>query len=153
MIYALIIFVVALAIAPLLHFAPSRRQRAQARLRETAAIAGLFVEFRDLPLPPAQLQRMPASERQVIYYGRRLRASRGAPRARTAWWRAGDEWRRERGVPEVPEWADELPATVLALGLSESSCGCYWREEGDEETVREIAARLAAWGSELEGRS
>jgi hypothetical protein len=153
MVYVFIIFVVLLALAPLLHFLPSRRQREQASLREAAALAGLFVEFRDLPLPAAHLQRLAAAERQVLYYGRRLRPARGRPRANAAWWRVGDEWRRSPGTPEAPALTSELPAAVLALGVSEGSCGCYWREEGDCETVQQIAAFLLAWGRDLEALS
>ena len=47
--YLLIVFVIALALAPLSHFVPSKRQRHIARLREYAAVHGLFVEFRSLP--------------------------------------------------------------------------------------------------------
>jgi len=47
--YLLIIFVIALALAPLSHFVPSKRQRKVVCLREYAAVHGLFVEFRTLP--------------------------------------------------------------------------------------------------------
>ena len=46
--YFLILFVLALAIAPLTHFLPSKRQRQIARMREYAALHGMFVEFRKL---------------------------------------------------------------------------------------------------------
>jgi hypothetical protein len=39
---------------------------------------------------------------------------------------------------------------VLAIGLSDASCGVYWREEGDAEMVREIAEKLQNWRAELE---
>ena len=45
----LILFVIALALAPLWHFLPSKGQRKAARMREHAAVQGLFVEFRELP--------------------------------------------------------------------------------------------------------
>ncbi len=44
--YFIIIFVVALALAPLSHFLPSKRQRKVAGMREYAAVHGMFVEFR-----------------------------------------------------------------------------------------------------------
>ena len=47
--YFLIIFVIAVALAPLGHFLPSKRQRKVARMREYAAVHGMFVEFRALP--------------------------------------------------------------------------------------------------------
>jgi hypothetical protein len=47
--YLLIILVIAIALAPLSHFVPSKRQREVARMREYAAVNGLFVEFRGVP--------------------------------------------------------------------------------------------------------
>jgi hypothetical protein len=143
----IIVVVVFLALAPLWHFMPTKRQRSQARLREAAALAGLFVEFRDLPLPPARRERLPAAERQVLYYGRRLKPGRKKGRARSDWGREGDGW---GGSGPPPEIAAALPDSVLALSVSDASCGCYWREEGDEETVRGIAGLLADWAASLE---
>lgn len=151
MVYGLIALLILLAMAPLWHFMPSRRQRLQAGLREAAALEGLFVEFRDLPLPAARLQRMPASERQVLYYGRRLRRSRGGHRSPAAWWRDKEQWaQRPVARDPTPAVAMDMPSAVLALGLSEDSCGCYWREEGDRDTVQSIARLLHAWAGSLE---
>lgn len=148
--YWLIALVVMLALAPLLQFLPSRRQRHQAQLREAAALAGLFVEYRDLPLPPQRRGRLPAAERQVIYYGRRLPpSSRRSPRRNAAWWREGGHWTGPRPSPAPPGLVAELPAGALAIGCSEASCGCYWREEGDLDDVAKIAALLQRWAAEL----
>ncbi|MDP5052813.1 MAG: hypothetical protein NWP69_03390, partial [Congregibacter sp.] len=92
MAYAIVALIILLALAPLWHFMPTKRQRHQAQLRETAALAGMFVEFRDLPLEPSRLARLPASERQVLYYGIRLPASKKTPRPRQSWHRQGDSW-------------------------------------------------------------
>jgi hypothetical protein len=145
--YLIILVIIGLALAPLWHFMPTRRQRHQAGMREAAALAGLFVEFRDLPLPDKQRQRLPAVDRQVLYYGRRLKPRRGSPRQRQSWWREGDRW---RGTAALPAIAAKVPAAVLALGISDASCGCYWREDGDPGTVREIAEALALWAEESE---
>ena len=149
MAYALIAVAVLLALAPLWHFFPSRRQRQLAGMRETAALGGLFVEFRDLPLPDYRLVRMPAAERQVLYYGRRLRHATGKPPKSAAWWRDEGAWRARPGVPAPPAIAHRLPPTVLAIGVEEGGCGCYWREEGDVESVQQIAALLEEWAAEL----
>jgi hypothetical protein len=149
MAYFVIVVVVLLALAPLWQFLPSRGQRRQARMREAAALAGLFVEFRDLPLPAARRKRLPAAERQVLYYGRRLPARRGAGRGSTAWWREDGGWRSEQRAATLPPVAQEMPPAVLAIGCSDSSCGCYWREEGDLECVARIASLLQRWADEL----
>ena len=139
------LLVVLLALAPLWHFAPSKRQRLQARLRERAALSGLFVELRDLPLPPDRLERMAKAERQVVYYGCRLRASGAVPTRRTAWYRSGDEWACRDGRDEAPEIVREIPVSVLAVDLGPASCGFYWREDGTEAEVTDMAERLLAW--------
>ncbi len=145
----IVLLVVLLALAPLWHFAPTKRQRLQARLRECAALNGLFVELRDLPLPQDRLARMPAGERQVVYYGCRLRTSGMVPMRRTAWYRSGDDWSCRNGREAPPDFVQEIPDSVLAVDLGPESCGLYWREEGTEDDVISLARRLAAWRDQL----
>jgi len=139
----LILLVVGLALAPLWHFRPSPRQRTQAALRERAALAGLYVEFRDLPRP--RRERLPASERQVLYYGLRLPPSRGAGRRARAWWREGGGWRASEGREAPPGAVASLPDWALAVGIDEASCGVYWHESAGPEAVDAIADALTAW--------
>ncbi|MFT7287154.1 MAG: hypothetical protein ACI87W_001266 [Halieaceae bacterium] len=145
--YLVIVLIVLLALAPLWHFMPSKRQRRQASLREQAALAGLFVEFRDIPLPPARKERLSASERQVLYYGRRLPASRSEPRSRAVWWREGDAWSALPPGAPPPGIVADLPLAVLAIGVAEDSCGIFWQEDGDAETVGVLVDLLACWHS------
>ena len=151
MVYGLIIFVVFLALAPLWHFMPTRRQRAQARMREAAALAGLFVEYRDLPMPQRYLERMPATDRQLLYYGCRVRPAKGRERHAGAWWRSNDGWTAGPVRDAPPAVAAQMPASVSALSVDNSSCGCYWQERGDVATVATIAQLLTRWAEELEG--
>ncbi len=145
----IVIVVIFLALAPLWHFAPSKTQRKQARLRERAALDGLFVELRDLPVPPAQLQRMAPVDRQVVYYGCRLRPSRAAPEKRCAWYREASDWLSRPPRQALPEIAGKMPESVLAIDLGPTSCGLYWREDGDEDLVRDLARELTEWRDEL----
>ena len=69
--YFVIVLVIALALAPLSHFVPSKHQRKVARLRESAAVQGLFVEFRNLPdgggtASSGRVARQ--QDRNIIYY-------------------------------------------------------------------------------------
>ncbi len=141
----LILLVVGLALAPLWHFRPSPRQRTQVALRERAALAGLYIEFRDLPLPRQRRERLPASERQALYYGLRLPPSRGAGRRPRTWWREGGGWRASVGRGEPPGAVASLPDWALAVGIDEASCGVYWHESAGPEAVDAIADALAAW--------
>jgi hypothetical protein len=147
--YSIIALIVLLALAPLWHFMPTKRQRHQAQLRESAALAGLFVEFRDLPLGPERLARLAATERQVLYYGLRLPASRKTTRKRLAWYREREDWNSRPGRLELPPIVAKLPDSILAVGVSEESCGVFWQEQGDESLVREIALLLMQWREDL----
>ncbi len=148
--YLLILFVVALALAPLTHFLPSKRQRQIARMREYAAVHGLFVEFRDLP-DVARSTAPTERKQQVIYYGKRLPPSRGTLRERRAWLAQDGEWRGLQRSWQAPTISAALPATVLAAGVDEGSCGIYWREDGSEADVQQIVDALTGWEQALCG--
>lgn len=145
----IILAAVLLAAAPLLHFLPDKRQRRQARLREAAALAGLFVEFRDLPIPENRRRRLSAAERQVLFYGCRFTASTRVPPPACVWYREGEAWRSRPARVPAPAWLREASAAVLAASVDAESGGFYWREEGGEALVQELAPRLIAWRDEL----
>ena len=147
--YVIIALIVLLALAPLWHFMPSKQQRRTARLREAAALAGLFVEFRDLPLSPARSARLSAAERQVLYYGCRLPPSRRSSRRSLVWNRIGGDWVSTPPRIAAPAVAAQCPENVLALAQSEASCGLYWREDGEVEEVENLAQLLQQWRAEL----
>ena len=148
--YLLILFIIAMALAPLSHFVPSKRQRRQARMRETAAVNGLFVEFRSLPGSTSGRQPPGADSGRVIYYGKRLPASvRQRPR-RAAWIRDGNGWRPLESSGQPPVILQDLPASVSAASADEGSCGVYWQEDGGEEEVKAIVAALEAWLASLD---
>ncbi|WP_232059182.1 hypothetical protein [Kineobactrum salinum] len=142
----MIAFILLVALAPLSHFVPSKRQRRQAQLREAAALAGLFVEFRPLPGSGPDTGNDPP----VIYYGLRLAPSPGRGRRRSAWLRQGDNWRgvASREVPPAP--LQGCPPPVLAASIDEASCGIYWREDGDTATVAVLRDILQRWQLQLD---
>lgn len=145
--YLLILFIVAIALAPLTHFLPSKRQRKQASLREYAAVHGLFVEFRNLPGRSEK-----AGERAdgtTIYYGKRLPASRVKAAPSLAWRRDEQGWLPLESGGKSPAELALLPAEVVAASTDENSCGAYWREQGDVETVEQIRQALEAWSAAL----
>jgi hypothetical protein len=145
--YLLILFVIALALAPLSHFFPSKRQRLMARMREYAAVHGLFVEFRDLP---ARAGPAPAGRKaQVIYYGKRLPPSRGKGRSPLSWLHSEDGWTGVGHRTPAPVGREQLPVSIEALGVDEGSCGIYWQEQGEETDVEKIVAALEEWAGAL----
>ena len=145
--YLIILLAVALALAPLSHFFPSKRQRLVARMREYAAVHGLFVEFRDIPARGDQqyVDRKP----QAIFYGMRLPPSRGRARARLCWLPGDAGWTGLGHREPVPLDTAHLPGSVLALGMDENSCGIYWQEQGEEADVESIVALVRGWNESL----
>jgi len=145
--FLLILFVVALALAPLGHFLPDKRQRRIARLREYAAVHGLFVEFRDLPGAPVAQPR----DGRVIYYGKRVPARVSAALERGAWKRSDGEWTGVNTRRPAPSQLRDLSVEILAGSVDGASCGVYWTESGEEDSVEEIRSALESWISELAG--
>jgi len=147
--YLLIAFIVVVALAPLTHFLPSKRQRRQAAMRESAALDGLFVEFRSLP--GAAAGGTPQAQQDIIYYGRRLAPSKGRVSRRGAWLQREGEWRSVGAGPRapVPEALKACSADILGASVDEGSCGVYWQEQGDTTTVGDIRDILLAWAEQI----
>ena len=140
--YLIIILVIALALAPLSHFVPSKAQRKVARLREYAAIQGLFVEFREIPGNAVSPVR--GNHGRTIYYGKRVRA-RGRDSVKPIAWLPREEgWTSEPRRQPVPPQLSAFPAGILAVGADPDSCGVYWQESGDEQEIDQICGALAA---------
>ncbi len=145
--YLLIAFALLVALAPLTHFLPSRRQRLQVKLRETAALNGLFLEFRELP---GAVVKAHASSSDVIYYGLRLRPSRGKGRRRCAWLLRDSGWQSVGATREpLPVALQDCMLPILAASVHEDSCGLYWQESGDGATVEHMAAILKDWAQQI----
>ena len=145
--YLIILFVVALALAPLSHFVPSKAQRRVSRLREYAAVNGLFVEFRD---PPGHGSgRRSSRTGQTIYYGKRIRSRGQGPQSRVSWRADPDGWTEQKRGSGVPAPLLELPQGILGASADLDSCGIYWRESGDEAEIDKICEVLESLAMSL----
>lgn len=136
MTYLLIIFIIALALAPLAHFVPSKHQRRIAKLREFAAISGMFVEYR--PLPEGALsaaEAAPFQRGKTIYYGVRIPATARGVRENKAWVLGTEGWRSLPRGGDVPAEFQSLSPRVFAASMDQESCGIYWNEQGDENEI------------------
>jgi len=152
--WLLILFVVALALAPLSNFVPSKRQRQVAKMREQAAVSGLFVEFRNPPGTTAPGQSRPPRG-GVIYYGKRLPAVLADGVSPAAWVRREDGWHSVRKRVIAPAALADLPQQIGAASIDHNSCGIYW-EEGvapaeAEAVVAQICSVLETWSSAPSG--
>ena len=128
--YLLIFFIVALALAPLTHFLPSKRQRKVAGLREYAAVHGLFVEFRNLPGSEQEAVRARTPRGDIIYYGKRLPPPRRGEARRGRWVRDVQSnlfrlpwprcwWQRPRSVSRVQSGPGARPRLRTPAGSAE----------------------------------
>lgn len=138
--YLIIILVIALALAPLSHFIPTKAQRKAARLREYAATHGLYVEFRDVPHAGELAVAKPRAN--TIYYGKRVRAGGRGPEGQIAWLFGSEGW---IGLPRrepVPPQLSLLPGGILAASADQDSCGIYWQESGEEAEIDQICTVL-----------
>lgn len=145
----IILFVVAVALVPLVQFMPSQRQRAIADMREHAAINGLFVEFRGVPGRPEFHKQAGVTPGTVIYYGQRLPASAKESRPNVAWQTHDSQWQSVGERRAVPAFFEDLPASILAAGFDEGSCGVYWVESDSTADVDAICGVLATWSESL----
>lgn len=130
--YLLIIFVIFVALAPLLSMMPSRRQRALADLRQAAASSGLYVK----------LEREGPGEERVYYGCRRQRGDNKAAPALLV--QTPDGWQQERGnwPAERLQALSALPAGVGLLREDGEGIALTWDEQGTREDVDAIARAL-----------
>ena len=151
MTYLLIFFVIVVALVPLTHFMPSKRQREIARMREYAAVHGLFVEFRSVPgRASGRIKSRDRAGHDTIYYGKRLPpAKQKKPEQSQTWLLEAEGWVALGRRLAVPESLVQLPAEVLAASVDEGSCGIYWRESGGVDAVEQIRQVLETWAGQL----
>ena len=155
--YLFILFIIALAMAPLWHFLPSKGQRKAARMREQAALQGLFVELRKLPGAETVAELSPGARGMVIYYGKRLPATRDDRVLSGNWVVGSDGWRSVGKRLPVPPEFQQLPAGILGAGVDRSSCGIYWTEAigqqgetaAEEAIVGQITQVLGTWSETI----
>jgi len=145
----IILFVVAVALVPLVQFMPSKRQRQLAELRELAAVNGLFVEFREIPGRAEFRKSAGANPGSVIYYGKRLPPSRAEPRKPSQWVTYEGQWQAVGKWQALPEPLASISAPLLAASVDDGSCGVYWVERDSPLEVEEICTALKAWSEQL----
>ena len=72
MVYLLIVLILFVAIAPILHFRPTKRQRLVTHLRDAALKYGLFVEFRKDDIFKKCNLRLDVDRADIVFYGLRI---------------------------------------------------------------------------------
>ncbi len=145
MTYLIIAIIVLIAIAPILHFLPTRRQRLITELRDTALKTGLFVEFRsDLDLEK-YIERLNIKPVDIIFYGLRIPLAANIESKKKIWLRGKDGWSSRNEAKRFPNFLNGLPDDVLAVSADNRCIGVYWTEKGEIKDVENIRLALASW--------
>lgn len=150
----ILLWVMAVAVRPLMKLRPSKRDRQQATFRQRAAEKGLRVS---LEAPPRQATDMEAPPRLPVYRQPAFRG-RGAPQAwmlvraayehevhflgRWAWQAKGRASHAEQRC--LREHLPQLPASVRALSGAPEGWSVYWNETGGEQALIAVEGVLAA---------
>lgn len=147
--WLIVLVIVVVALTPLTHFVPSKKQKAIADLRQQAAIEGLFVTYRKLPMFPGKVadaaKDRTALEEGTLYYGVRWLVKASERPAPVTWLRTQEGWKNlQRRDVVLPAALTSLPETVLAFESDSESAGIYWREEGGAEALKGISQALIA---------
>ncbi len=135
--YFWIALILLVALSPLLKAMPTRRQRLIADLRQTAALAGLYVQFRQSPLEPADAP-------PKVFYGRRRTREHALVGVAASYRREGDGWACINGRWPASRLARlaALPSGVSVLIENIQGVGVFWDEQGSSEDVTGLAQLL-----------
>lgn len=154
---AVTIFAIVAVLGSVLWLKPSAEQQRQTRLRLLARQLGLDVRLSALPQTRRARVREERVEQGVIYrllqFGRRSVITHNQVWIREIDRSQGTEWETDANADLPPalrvvveQVLPQLPPSVVALELTPQGPGVYWRERGDEQTVRglqELLQRLA----------
>ncbi len=136
MVYAFIVIILMLALAPLVSALPSKSQREKIALRDRARDLDLRVSIRRLPEPPPRFKFR--SERELICYSRSVKRDIVETR-RLLFVQMEGVWRQSEELDEPMHWLDELPPGVLLVTVSTCEIDFFWNEEGGVEALKKIA--------------
>lgn len=138
--FLLIVFVVMVALSPLLSMMPSRQQRRLAGLREQAAALGLSIQLLDLPT-------LAGSEPLQPFYRRQRREQEPRGEDRQMFLRRESRWvlnSRTVSAAQNVRLA-QFPASVRGLMIDTDGAGVFWDESGDLQELEAIYDLLARW--------
>lgn len=161
MAYVIAIVAVLMVLGSVLWLKPSKTQQRQTELRLLARQLGLDVRLCNLPQCRRARVREERPEQGVVY---RLpvfeRREPPLPEYLLCRDSATAPWSVETAAPLSPalqtlvdKACTELPADTAALELGPQGPAVYWRERGDEHTLRRLYRTLADLRAELLGES
>lgn len=150
--YLIILFVIALALAPVLALKPSKAQKHLVKLRDCAREAGLQVQLGHLPQTHRQQVRREDPESGAAY--RLLWRHEQAKISQFQFLLLRQETEVSKVPPPILQVLEaalvQLPGIIEAVEFSNLGVAVYWREKGDCDTVGEIARCLISMRDTLE---
>jgi hypothetical protein len=150
MAYVIAIVAVLMIVGSVMWLKPSKAQQRQTRLRLLARQLGIDVRLCNLPQSRRARVRAERPEQGVVY---RLpifeRREPPAPQYLLCREHAAAPWESESvaALPSalralVEKVGAELPADAVAIELGPQGPAVYWRERGDEDTLRRLGTAL-----------
>lgn len=150
--YLIILFVIALALAPIMALKPSKRQKQQVAMRDRARTCGLQVQVCQLPQTHRQQVRQEDSESGVAY---RLLWRHPLAKFKAIHFLLLREEKEPNKAPvaivdALQETLAALPASVMAVEFTDIGLAAFWQEEGEPGQVEQIAAQLQSLRERLQ---
>lgn len=150
--YLIILFVVALALAPILALKPSKQQKHLIKLRDRARQLGLQVQVCEMPQTHRQQVRREDTESGVVY---RLLWRHPLAKVRQIQFLLLRP-ETERNTAPAPvlallqKYLDSLPDIIAAIEFTNIGVAVYWQEQGDVDVVETINNSLQGLRDQLE---
>lgn len=150
--YLIILFVVALALAPVWALKPTKAQKHLVKLRDCARESGLQVQLGSLPQTHRQQVRREDPEPGAAY--RLLWRHERAKLSQFEFRLLRHETEPSRVPPVILQVLErvlaELPESIVAVEFTSIGVAAYWCEKGDSDVVKEIARCLMEMRDALE---
>lgn len=139
-----IVLVLVMLAGSIMWLKPSAAQQRQIKLRLLARQVGLDVRLCTLPQTRRARVREEFPEQGVVYRLLRFGDKRSKPfeylvcrvDAQAAWESATNVELPAALRAQLDNVLAQLPADAVAFEITAQGCGVYWRERGDEDTVR-----------------
>jgi hypothetical protein len=144
------VFGILAVLGSVLWLKPSPAQQRQVRLRALARQLGIDVRLAQLPQTRRERVRQQATDAGVVYRLLRFDLDVRLPRdyvlvrenADSQWEAQTEELLPGRLQQALDDVLPTLPRDIVAIEITAHGPGVYWRERGDEQTVRQLGLSM-----------
>lgn len=150
MTWLITVFGILAVLGSVLWLKPSPAQQRQVRLRALARQLGIDVRLAQLPQTRRERVRQQATDAGVVYRLLRFDLDVRLPRdyvlvrenADSQWEAQTEELLPGRLQQALDDVLPTLPRDIVAIEITAHGPGVYWRERGDEQTVRQLGLSM-----------